>query len=80
MIDIETLRRYRSQVLGIGNPLKDLRTEQYRIIYDDPIYPKNLRTDGEMPDAAALEEKEVEILKDNIALLKKKKVYTPPSE
>lgn len=79
MIDIETLRRYRQQVLGIGNPLKDLRTEQYRIIYDDPIYPKNLRTEGAMPDAATLEKKEVEILTDNIALLEKKKIYTPPS-
>ena len=79
MIDIETQRRYRHEVLGIGNSLKDLRTEQYRIIYDDPIYPKNLRTEGEMPDATVLKEKEVKILRDNIDLLEKKKIYTPPS-
>jgi predicted amidohydrolase len=79
MIDIQTLRRYRQSVLGIGNTLKDLRTEQYRIIYDEPVYPKNLRRDGDMPDAEELLEKERKILRDNISLLEKKKIYTPPS-
>lgn len=79
MIDIETLRRYRHEVLGIGNSLKDLRTEQYRIIYEEPIYPKNLRKDGDMPDAIELREKEKKILRENIALLEDKKIYTPPS-
>jgi predicted amidohydrolase len=79
MIDIETLRRYRHEVLGIGNSLKDLRTEQYQIIYEEPIYPKNLRKDGDMPDAIELKEKEEKILKENIALLEDKKIYTPPS-
>ena len=26
---------------GLYNQFKDLRTEQYRAIYDKPIYPKN---------------------------------------
>lgn len=41
IINIEALREYRTRSLW-GNWLKDLRTEQYRLIYDQPIYPKNL--------------------------------------
>ncbi len=40
IINIEALREYRARSLW-GNWLKDLRTEQYRIIYDEPIYEKN---------------------------------------
>ncbi|MGH8245827.1 MAG: nitrilase-related carbon-nitrogen hydrolase, partial [Gammaproteobacteria bacterium] len=40
IIDIEALRQYRTRSLW-GNWLKDLRTEQYRLIYDQPIYEKN---------------------------------------
>ncbi len=41
IIDIEGLRQYRTRSLW-GNWLKDLRTEQYRLIYDRSIWPKNL--------------------------------------
>jgi predicted amidohydrolase len=40
IIDIEGLRSYREKTLW-GNWLKDLRTEQYRLIYDQPLYEKN---------------------------------------
>jgi predicted amidohydrolase len=40
IIDIEGLRQYRERTLW-GNWLKDLRTEQYRLIYDQPMYEKN---------------------------------------
>jgi len=40
IIDVEALRRYRAETLW-GNWLKDLRTEQYRLIYADPQYEKN---------------------------------------
>jgi predicted amidohydrolase len=40
IIDIEALRQYRTRSLW-GNWLKDLRTEQYRLIYEEPIYEKN---------------------------------------
>jgi len=80
MIDIESLRRYRKENLGIGNFLKDLRTEQFRIIYDEPIYPKNLRLKGKMPGAEVLKEKEDEILRENIRRLQKRKAYSPPSQ
>ena len=41
IIDIEALRQYRERSLW-GNWMRDLRTEQYRLIYDQPIYEKNL--------------------------------------
>lgn len=40
VIDIESLRQYRARTLW-GNWLKDLRTEQYRLIYEQPLYEKN---------------------------------------
>jgi predicted amidohydrolase len=40
-IDIEALRHFR-QTAQWDNWLKDLTTEQYRLIYERPIYPKNL--------------------------------------
>ena len=40
IINIEALRQYRARTLW-GNWLKDLRTEQYRLIYDQPLYEKN---------------------------------------
>ncbi len=41
VLDVEALREYRADSLW-GNWLKDLRTEQYRLIYDAPVYPKNV--------------------------------------
>lgn len=41
IIDIESLREYRERSL-FGNWLKDLRTEQYKLIYEKPIFDKNL--------------------------------------
>jgi predicted amidohydrolase len=40
IINIEGLREYRERTLW-GNWIKDLRTEQYRLIYDQPLYEKN---------------------------------------
>jgi predicted amidohydrolase len=40
IINIEALREYRARSLW-GNWLKDLRTEQYRLIYDRPLFEKN---------------------------------------
>ena len=41
IIDIEALRQYRTRSLW-GNWLRDLRTEQFRCIYEQTVYPKNL--------------------------------------
>ena len=78
-INIEGLREYRANNMGIGNFLKDLRTEQFRLIYDQPVYPKNQRDKGKMPVAAELYSRENEVLKDNIRRLQKKGIYTAPS-
>ncbi|MFI6901328.1 nitrilase-related carbon-nitrogen hydrolase [Nonomuraea sp. NPDC050394] len=40
-IDIGALRHFRSTAQW-DNWIKDLKTEQYRVIYDQPIYPKNM--------------------------------------
>ncbi len=43
-VDIEALRRFRVNSKW-GNWMKDLTTEQYRLIYDEPVYPRNLYLD-----------------------------------
>jgi len=40
-IDVEALRRFRAAAQW-DNWLKDLTTEQYQLIYEQPVYPKNL--------------------------------------
>ncbi len=40
IINVEALRQYRESTMW-GNWLKDLRTEQYRLIYDQAMYEKN---------------------------------------
>ena len=40
-IDVHAMRHFRANAKW-GNWMKDLTTEQYRLIYDQPIYPKNL--------------------------------------
>ena len=44
VIDIEALRYHRDNAQW-DNWMKDLRTELYRLLYEDPIYPKNLYLD-----------------------------------
>jgi predicted amidohydrolase len=46
IIDIEALRDHRARAQW-DNWLKDLRTELYQILYEAPIYPKNLYLDRE---------------------------------
>jgi predicted amidohydrolase len=43
-IDVEALRRFRANAQW-DNWIKDLTTEQYQLIYDKPIYPKNMYLD-----------------------------------
>lgn len=44
IIDIESLREYRERSL-FGNWMKDLRTEQFKLIYEEPLFAKNLCLD-----------------------------------
>ncbi|HZD02144.1 MAG TPA: nitrilase-related carbon-nitrogen hydrolase [Actinomycetes bacterium] len=43
-VDVQALRNFRARAQW-DNWLKDLRTEQYQLIYERPIYPKNLYLD-----------------------------------
>src|SRR5271166_3087650 len=43
-IDVEALRKFRAGAQW-DNWIKDLTTEQYQIIYEEPVYPKNLYLD-----------------------------------
>lgn len=43
-IDIQALRHFRATSRW-GNWMKDLTTEQYRLIYDEPVFPRNLYLD-----------------------------------
>ena len=43
-VDIQALRDFRARAQW-DNWLKDLRTEQYQLVYERPIYPKNLYAD-----------------------------------
>ena len=43
-VDVEALRDFRARALH-DNWMKDLRTEMYQLIYERPIYPRNLYLD-----------------------------------
>ena len=43
-IDVEALRLFRANAQW-DNWIKDLTTEQYQLIYEEPVYPKNLYLD-----------------------------------
>jgi predicted amidohydrolase len=74
-LDIEALRKARV-ANGLYNQFKDLRTEQYRAIYDRPIYPKNQYLDA--PPAEGWLQREHETRAGNIATLIERGVLTPP--
>jgi len=75
-IDIEALRRSRV-ANGLFNQLKDMRTEQYRAIYDQPIYPKNQYLDAP-PETDWLAREEA-TRANNIKILIERGVLTPPT-
>ena len=73
-IDIQALRHFRANAKW-GNWMKDLTTEQYRIIYDTPLYPKNLYADRA---PYKHDEYRKEVLEPNIARLHELGIYTKP--
>ena len=76
VIDIEHLRKVR-MANGLYNQLKDLRTEQYAAIYEEPIYPKNQYA-GEAPTEGWLKREE-QTRARNIERLVERGVFTLPS-
>ncbi|MGZ4401367.1 MAG: nitrilase-related carbon-nitrogen hydrolase [Gaiellaceae bacterium] len=73
-IDIEALRHFR-QTAQWDNWLKDLTTEQYQLIYERPIYPKNLYLKRKPYTHAQYREK---VTRKQVALLQKLGIWKAP--
>jgi hypothetical protein len=74
IIDIEALRQFRVMNLN-SNWTKDLRTEVFRKMYDQPIHPKNLWLEQD-----PLHHEQVdEIYRDNIRRLLERGTFTKPA-
>jgi hypothetical protein len=74
-VDVEALRMFRANSRW-GNWMKDLTTEQYRLIYDQPVYPKNIYLDRAPYNH---DEYRSEVLEPNIERLIERGVYAEPS-
>ncbi|HHY66490.1 nitrilase-related carbon-nitrogen hydrolase [Kyrpidia sp.] len=75
-IDIEALRHYRCRA-NWGNWMKDLQTEQYSIIYEHQIYPKNLYLDH--PPYKHAEYRD-QVTRPTIERLIQEGIWTKPSQ
>ena len=72
IIDIEALRNFRAMNLN-SNWMKDLRTELFKDMYDEPIHPKNLWLKDEPGSHAEVDE----VYRANIKRLQKRGSWTP---
>jgi predicted amidohydrolase len=75
VIDIEALRDFRSRALW-DNWLKDLTTEQYQLIYEQPIYPKNLYLERE---PYKHDEYRREVIEPQIELMYERGIWVEPA-
>jgi len=73
-IDIEALRRFRASAQW-DNWLKDLTTEQYQIIYEQPVYPRNLYLDRKPYNHA---EYRRQVIDQQTALMFQRGIWTRP--
>jgi beta-ureidopropionase len=73
-IDIEALRHHRATA-QVTNWAKDIRAELAQIVYERPIYPKNLYLDAKPPHH---DEYRREILETQVALLQDRDVWRRP--
>ena len=74
MIDIEAMRDHRARAQW-DNWMKDLRTELYQILYEQPIYPKNLYLEREPMKHAEYQEK---VIKKQIELMHERGIWKKP--
>ncbi len=74
IVDIEALRHFRAMNLN-SNWLKDLRTELFRRMYDEPIHPRNLWLEQDPLPHAAVDE----VYRENIRRLVARGAWTPPT-
>ena len=75
IINIEALRQFRMMNLN-SNWMKDLRTELFAKMYDNPIHPKNLWMDQDPLQHEAVDE----IYRGNIQRLVERGAWTPPAD
>ena len=75
VIDIEALRDFRSRSPW-ANWIKDLRTEVYQMVYEQPIYPKNLWLDR-LP--MKHEEYEKTVIQGQIRKMQDRGIWVAPS-
>jgi predicted amidohydrolase len=73
-IDIDALRRFRANAQW-DNWMKDLTTEQYQLIYEQPIYPKNLYLDRA---PYGHEDYRREVISKQIALMHERDIWVRP--
>ena len=73
-IDLEALRRFRASAQW-DNWLKDLTTEQYQVIYEQPVYPKNLYLDRAPYNHADYRR---EVNDRQIRLMQDRGIWVPP--
>jgi len=74
-INIEALRHHRASSPWT-NWMKDLRTEMYQIVYEEPIYPKNLYLEREPYRHAEYKEA---VTDRQIRLMHDRDIWVPPS-
>jgi predicted amidohydrolase len=75
-VDIDALRKFRANSRW-GNWMKDLTTEQYRLIYEQEVYPKNLYLDRKPYDHEGYRE---QVLEPQILKLQERGIYAPPPD
>ena len=74
VIDIEALRDHRARAQW-DNWLKDLRTELYQLLYEQPIYPKNLYLQRAPMKHAEYRE---QVIKRQIRLMHERNIWVEP--
>jgi beta-ureidopropionase len=74
ILDIEALRQFRVMNLN-SNWMKDLRTEVFRRMYEQPIHPKNLWMEQDPLPHEPVDE----VYRDNIQKLIARGAFTPPA-
>ena len=74
-VNIEALRHHR-QTSPWTNWMKDLQTELYQLIYEDPIYPKNMYLDRKPFDHA---EYKAEVTQRQVDLMQERDIWRKPS-
>jgi len=74
VIDIEAMRDHRARSQW-SNWMKDIRTELYQMLYEEPIYPKNLYLDRE---PMKHDEYREQVIEKQIALMHERDIWVKP--